>query len=185
MNKDVVICLIGESGSGKSTIANMLGDRGYNVIDSYTTRTPRYEGEGGHIYIKDKHIGELAAQDKLGGGNFEVMAYTYFDNEHYWVVRGQYLNKGISIYVVDVAGYQQLKLKEHEVKLVAIYLKTDANTRVGRMMNRGDYKDKIAQRIQHDYEIFSVVPCDYAVDANGELDEVFSKIMKIVAVKSV
>jgi guanylate kinase len=50
---DKIICLVGPSGSGKTTVARGLEKEGYNIIQSYTTRKPRFEGEWGHTFIEE------------------------------------------------------------------------------------------------------------------------------------
>ena len=47
----MLYCIIGPSGCGKSTVVSELNKLGYKSPDSYTTRPPRYPGEGGHTYI--------------------------------------------------------------------------------------------------------------------------------------
>ena len=50
-----IYCIAGPSGSGKTTIAEELKKRyGMKVLESYTTRAPRYEGETGHIFVTPK-----------------------------------------------------------------------------------------------------------------------------------
>ena len=40
--KDILFCLVGASGSGKTSVAYALQEKyGYNVIESYTTRPKR------------------------------------------------------------------------------------------------------------------------------------------------
>ena len=50
-NLDKIVCLMGASGSGKTTIAKELEKEEYNVIQSYTTRPPRESGEWGHAFV--------------------------------------------------------------------------------------------------------------------------------------
>ena len=47
-SKRKCICIVGKSGTGKSTLVNKLKFK-YNLtsVESYTTRPPRYENEQG------------------------------------------------------------------------------------------------------------------------------------------
>ena len=58
MNLDnYIFCLVGKSGSGKTTIANKLFDRyGYTQIASYTTRPPRSENDTDHTYVSSEEF---------------------------------------------------------------------------------------------------------------------------------
>ncbi|MDV7402737.1 hypothetical protein RZS08_65550, partial [Arthrospira platensis SPKY1] len=80
--KDKIICLCGESGSGKTTIAELLEKEGYNYIQSYTTRKARFEGEKGHIFVDEPPMDSTGIPEEE---NFvdtdDMIAYTYFDNE--------------------------------------------------------------------------------------------------------
>ena len=55
-----LIVLCGKSGCGKTTIASLLQEK-YNlkVIQSYTTRPPRYKNEEGHIFISKEEFDNL------------------------------------------------------------------------------------------------------------------------------
>ena len=64
----MIYVLIGESGSGKDTIAKELSKLGYKQVISYTTRPPRYTGEDTHIFIPPEEV-----------KNYELAAYTMYD----------------------------------------------------------------------------------------------------------
>lgn len=98
--RDNVIFLIGRSGSGKSTIADMLVERnGWSSVVSYTTRARRYRGEQGHIFVdtptaesmlfKDKE--RISSKDLKWHGKLKnnIIAYTFFNGNHYWATREQ------------------------------------------------------------------------------------------------
>ena len=73
MNKSLFL-FVGRSASGKTTVANMLERDGYNQIQSYTTRPPRYQDETGHTFISNKEY------DKLDN----IVASTLYNGYHYW-----------------------------------------------------------------------------------------------------
>lgn len=172
--KDTIICLAGESGSGKTTIAELLENEGYNYIESYTTRPPRFQGERGHVFVEEM----VFKQDIVRNAN--TIAYTFFNNHHYWAIRDQYQGKGTSVYIIDVPGIQTLKEKVKDATIVVIYLKVDKENRYNRMiLERGIYEAK--ERIDHDHNNFKVIDCDYVVDANGTIEETLDLIKQVLA----
>jgi guanylate kinase len=179
---DRIICLVGESGSGKSTIAEELSKKDYNYIQSYTTRKQRYEGEKGHIFVDYEMYIEstITVEDKAN-----IIAYTYFDGNHYWASREQYRNRGNSIYIVDPVGVRELKEEVKDAEIITIYLNADEQIRYNRMCKRkyGEeniYDEAIYSRIKHDKKAFKIIQCDYVVDSNRSLEEVLSDIENII-----
>ena len=193
--KDYLFCLVGPSGSGKTTIAYELQEKhGYNVIESYTTRPPRYEGEKGHVFVDDGIEDAWNWFPWLGGkalpGN--VIAYNNYNGYEYWATREQYQDKGVSLYVVDVPGAEMLKKTVKDAEIVVIALWADDETLWWRLAEReGYYKQrdfdgldkvtgKINTRFKNDIETFAVIPCDYAVNANKDIDTVTKRLRSII-----
>jgi guanylate kinase len=170
-NKDVIICIIGKSGSGKTEIAKFYEKKAINVIHSYTDRPQRYENEWGHIFIKPEEVDNYRA---------EMIAYTIFDKYHYFATKAQYKNKGITLYVIDPNGVKALKNKVQDAKLVFIYINTDEETRRGRMQLREDNEESIKARLEHDKEAFKLVECDYVIDNNGNFEDAISVLDSIL-----
>lgn len=170
---DRIIGLVGPSGSGKSSIATMLKQSGLNYIESYTNRKPRKINEEGHIFVNtDKALLVINSIDK---SKDSILAPTFFDDAYYWSTKEQYEGLGDSVYVVDVNGARELK-NNMRISSVVIYLQADKETRLSRMLNRQD----AFKRLSHDEDKFNAVSCDYVVNANKSLDEVFSEIKKII-----
>lgn len=140
MNKPLLL-FVGRSASGKTTIANLLSEKhGYKQVESYTTRTPRFDGERGHIFVNEeefKNLGELAA-------------YTYYNNNHYGTTFDQ-LNE-CDIYVIDVPGVEMLlqKMQENERPISIFYFDVSVHNRILRMKSRGDSDTMIINRLLHD-----------------------------------
>lgn len=161
--KDRIFCLVGPSGVGKTTIAKELEKEGYNVIQSYTTRKPREENEWGHIFA-DK-------LDKSKG----IIAYTWYDNNHYWATREQYQGKGDTIYVVDPQGATSLKKRIKDAEIETIFIYSDWNLREYRLTERYG-PSRTFKRLMHDAEVFEVVKTDVFIRNNGELDKTINII---------
>lgn len=176
MNK--IICIVGESGSGKSTMAELLEKQGYSYIKSYTTRSLRSSNEKGHIFVDmDRYI-----KDKKSGN---MIAQTFFNNNYYWTIKEQYDVKEKSVCVMDARGSKELK--ESRVNCISIFLKCDEKTRKRRMYFRkygyevsGTVDYEIENRMVNDKDAFKIVRCDYVLDSNGSIDEVFRCLKMII-----
>lgn len=188
--KDKIICLVGPSGSGKTTIAKELEKEGFNVIQSYTTRPPREPNEWGHTFLDGNPAYIPYVKNRIA--HQELYGY------HYWATKDQYQGKGTSIYIIDPAGAKQVKENVKDAEVVTIFLAVDREDRIRRLRRRfldennitmdsffdsklqSEMRGYIRERINRDVELFSLVRCDYVVDANRELQEVLNDIKQII-----
>lgn len=132
---------VGKSASGKTTIANILSEKyEYNQVWSYTTRSPRYEKESGHIFVSEEEFNNLG----------ELAAYTFYNGNHYGTTFEQ-LNE-CDIYVIDVPGVESLlkKYKDGGRDICIIYFDSTVHTRIHRMLNRNDSDMQIIARLLQD-----------------------------------
>lgn len=145
-----IYCIVGPSGSGKSTISKILErDYALSLVESYTTRPPRYPDEEGHIFVSDEEF------DNLG----DMCAYTEYDGHRYGVTP-EIIDQN-DIYVIDPYGVKYLRRKYHGRKgIVAIRLCMTEEERIKRMIDRGDPEDKIVKRIMQDTVSFSAEGID-------------------------
>ena len=142
MNKPLFL-FVGRSASGKTTIANALEEKyGYRQVESYTTRTPRYECERGHTFVSEEEFNNLG----------ELAAYTFYNGNHYGTTFDQ-LNE-CDIYVIDVPGVESLldKLKDDTRPVAIFYFDASIPTRIHRMVERGDGDHAIICRLLQDEE---------------------------------
>ena len=152
MKNDIIVCLVGMSGSGKTEISKELEKMGYNIIHSYTTRQPREKNEWGHTFVH--------AFDQPN----DIIAYTYFNNNHYWATESQCIGKGKSIYVIDPAGVSFLK-ENTILSSIVIFLVIDSQIAYERLQIR-DGKNKAIERKLHDEEVFSTVKTDWIINVS-------------------
>lgn len=168
--KTKIVCIIGESGGGKTSLLKSLELEGeINIIQSYTSREPRYEGEWGHEWGD----GHLFIEHSLAD---EVVASTYFNGNLYWANKKQFDEEKINIYVIDRRGIDLLRLlNKDEYEVYVIYINTDEMVRMERQVARevakggeeDEARDKMRERIEHDREAFKGLEYDFMI--NGDL----------------
>ena len=160
----IITLFIGPSGSGKSTTAlHLQNNYGLKVIESYTTRPPRFAGEPGHIFVTEEDFYAM-------GGVENALAYVFYNGFHYWITPEQFEDS--DIYIVDPQGAKMLLEKyqgQKEIKIVGFYAEEQELRR--RMKMRGDSEEAITARIATDHNWFSRAKAginyDFMVHTNG------------------
>lgn len=167
-------CIVGKSGSGKTTIANKLENAGLKVISSYTTRPPRHKNEKGHIFVDESFFNEnradMVAYDKYNGFEYGVTSEQIEEND---------------VYVINPSGIKYLKNNyEGDKLIVCIYLKTSLKDRYTRMRKRGNSLKFALKRLWvdmrefKDFEIRANLTCKNSNihDINTVVDKIFNYI---------
>lgn len=120
--KTKILCIIGRSGSGKTTIEQMLrhyDPHTYHRIVSHTTR-PMREGERQgreHWFVTEK-----AMPTRSG-----MIAYTRYGNADYWTDRSSIVPGFINTYVIDTDGFRYLRdLYGDEFDIRVLYIRRPA-----------------------------------------------------------
>ena len=157
MNKPLLLCLLGTSGSGKTTIANRLERRhGYIQAKSYTTRPMRDDPEDAntHTFITPEQVDEYSD---------DMVAWNWYNSNFYFATASMLNNA--SLYVIDKEGLLQLFRNYHDKDIAA-----------KRMAERGDSDKQIMQRLQYDAEAFEGCKdlCDFVIsnDANNGVNDI-------------
>ena len=181
MNRPL-FCFVGRSSSGKTTIANMMSENGYTQIASYTTRSPRYEGEKEHTFVSDEEY------DKLE----DIMAETLYNGHRYCTTLEQI--KNADIYVVDPPGVRTLLRNYDKIErsIHVLYFDADVCNRIQRMRQRGDSDAQIISRLLYDeaedwrselmsmnrQNSYKMIILD--IDANRDLEKVYYEVKNII-----
>ena len=179
----MIIVLLGASGSGKSTIENILSKNfGYEKIISYTTRKQRV----GEVNGKDYHfIDNGTFKEALDRGLFAE--YDEYSQERlYGTLKTDY-KKGNKVAVLTPNGLRQLRKKYIDNDIYAIYIDANLGTRIKRYIDRCgidkfnfDDKNEIASRVERDFAMFLGIEKDVdLVISNNEGEDAFSIAEKI------
>lgn len=133
MKRPIIIALVGNSGSGKTSLSLYLQERfGIPALVSYTTR-PMREGEADGI---DHHFVEDASSMPEN-----PLAHTVFAGKHYWTSHSQ-ISTPVVTYVIDEAGLVELKEKwSDRYNVLAFYIYRPDNPTSAERKNRD--KDRL------------------------------------------
>ena len=145
MTKNIYI-FAGKSGSGKDYIADKICEAlNLKKVISYTTRPKRYEGENTHVFVSQEEFDNI--RDNLA-------AYTLFNGYEYGTTFDT-INKS-DICILDVGGIKTLLKNKDRVNrpIVIIEIKAKTETRLVRMLNRGERYSDVAKRMVYDNAVF-------------------------------
>jgi guanylate kinase len=115
-SKPIIICIVGQSGTGKTYIADMLQEY-YDIpmIESRTTRPRRHPDEGGHLFVSETEYDTYKKED--------VIAHTVFGAYRYCCLIED-VQPGLNTYVIDEDGLHYLKENfsdEFDIYSVRVY----------------------------------------------------------------
>ena len=144
MKHDKIILLVGRSGSGKTTVADILrDDYGRSILQSYTTRPKRFDRETGHEFVNNLYYQRVNPND--------IVAYTYYDCNHYWATKQQVEEN--DIYIIDPAGIRYFRSHYFGIKqVVVVWLDCSPVMASARMKRQG--RTNIEERLEQDKDIF-------------------------------
>ncbi len=141
-----MIVLIGESGSGKSSVERKLVELGYKRAKSHTTR-PIREGEvdgEDYFFVTKEKIERMKAEGRFA-------EYIPYLNNIYALTIEECQDDRVA--VVEPTGLAQLEEKDY-LELFVVYLSTSEKIREERMLGRGDKPVDVTKRIVNDRFVF-------------------------------
>lgn len=174
-----MIILIGESGSGKTTILNKLEELGFEKAINHTTRKPRENEENTKEY---KFLTKEEFNKMWDNG--ELLQRAEFNGEYYGISTSSLKENGACISIVDSVKDIKNRAKElhiENVKIITIYIYVNEQERIKRMRARGDSEENIQIRLQLDREKFAKAKeiADYTVE-NIDIENTVNKIINII-----
>lgn len=156
----MIVILVGESASGKTTLAHNLQElEGFSQIITYTTRPPR-DGEINEVdyhFVTDERFNEMIKNNKfVEHANYRGWQY------------GTAINSKIKedkVIVLTPAGARALKRfaeghPELELDLFIIYLSVDRRSRLIKSLERGDDIEEACRRNLSDVGQFDAFECE-------------------------
>lgn len=151
-----MIVLIGKSASGKDTILNKLIENGYKKIITYTTRPMRKNETQDKTY---HFISEGEFKNKVEDGFF-VEWKSYITNNGVWYygsAKEDYdKSDDKTLVILTPDGYRDI-INSLGYRPKSIYIYANNSTIRGRLQKRGDDKNEVIRRIEHDNEDFKGV----------------------------
>lgn len=172
-----MIILIGESGSGKTTILNELEKRGFKKAINHTTRPKRNEGETAEYnFITKEEFEKMWSEGKL-------LQRAEFDGEYYGISTDS-LNEDVAcIQIVDSIADVKQRAKQlglGDMKIVSFYIHVPPEERTKRMLSRGDSLESIQKRLEIDSAKFKQARdvVDYTVE-NNILQQAVDEIIEL------
>ena len=190
--KPTLICVVGETGSGKDTLVNKAIEYGsfeFRKVCSYTDRPMRSTETDGveHYFITTEEFNKLKEERKD-----DILAYTHIKDEsqsnyngYQYMALSDELEKS-HIYIIDYNGLQFLKDKYSDtINIKTVYIHASYFTRRKRAKNtRSDFKKEFNKRVRAEKDQFKEFKklklYDYKIEnKDGKLDKAVKELYAI------
>ncbi len=176
--KQKILCIVGKSLAGKTESVNYIEQK-YNIpmIQSYTDRPPRYNGETGHTFITSEEMRAIPLEKKL--------AYTTFGGYSYCCTTDNVVDR--NTYVLDERGLDYLtKHFSHIYNIRSVFIDTDKLIRFNRGMEIYRNKEEVTKRLDRDEGMYNHIDSgelgyyNHFVNNNGSKEQLYKKLDRIV-----
>lgn len=174
-----VYCVLGRTGSGKSTITKEAAKQlNMNILRSYSTRQYLRQGE-----TKENSDHILISPDEVEKYRNDMIAYTERVGYCSFATKQQLLDN--NFYIINPTGYYELKLKtkDMDIELVTIMVNVPFSELRKRAKKRGDYDAWQANYIKESEEFSSFEKSnliDYFVLNDRSLEESVAKMVRVI-----
>ena len=190
--KPKLICIVGETASGKDSITKAAIEKMSNyeikTICSYADRPKREnETDGVEHYFVSTHKFNKIKKEREN----DILAYTRIkktDNPNHkgyqYMALNDELNKS-HIYIIDPQGLKFLKEKYSDtVDIISVYIHAPLDARRLRASERSDFETEFEKRVEAEKDQFNEFRSnhmyDYKIDNDfGQFDEAVNKLCVI------
>ena len=172
-----VYCVLGRTGSGKSTITKLVAEKlNMNILRSYSTRQYLRQGE-----TKENSDHTLISPDEVEKYRDDMIAYTDRVGYCNFATKQQLLDS--DFYIINPSGYYELKMKTKgmDVDLITIMITVPFNTLRKRAKKRGDFDQWQTNYIEESKEFFVFEKShliDYFVLNDMSIEESVEKMVR-------
>lgn len=176
-NLKTIFCIQGYTASGKDSITKQVSnDLNIPILVSHTTRPKRIkETEGIEYYFVEDDFFKDNENDFLENREYQTVKGIW----RYGLHKSELIDKPHSIFIVDKQGYNTLKDKLGEDKLISIFIEVSEDELRCRHLLRGDCPQEFERRLKSDIEEFRGHISDYVV-YNDNLDDAIEKVKNII-----
>lgn len=180
-NERVIMCILGESSSGKDALVNQIcKTSNLTRLISYTTRPQRKNEGATHIFVDEDIYNSMKE-------NNGIAAYTNINNNRYWSTIEQLYDS--DFYIIDPIGVDSLKnLNLPNLRIVTVYINVPEDVRKERAIKRGDdvvtYKSRCFSERNQFREMKKNMDVDYVVP-NIDFAKAYSVLKWICEVEGV
>lgn len=129
----MIITIVGRTGTGKDTLANILAEKGLRILKSYTTRPQRTPDEDTHIFINPEDVDKYP--NKVATTN--INGYDYF-------ATAEQLEE-CDVYIIDPNGLTELAKNSPDTAFLTVYMQAAPQERRFHAVQRVPLKDKIKE----------------------------------------
>lgn len=171
------ICIMGRSGSGKTTVESHLEKMGFRRSISYTTREPQIRnGKLEQDGVEYRFVNEEQFMQLVNNGN--IIEYQRLYGNLYGTPRPYGSKRFVGVVCTD--GFKALK-KLYGNQVIGIYLKCDLDVAMKRGENRDtDDQEQVRKRREEDEKLLiDMEECaDIVINTNQDTNRTIADILK-------
>lgn len=173
----VILCLVGPSCSGKTSIANILKSRDDFIVPiSHTTRDKRTnESDDAYYFITEEQF-----HDALNNG--QLVEHTVYASRHYGLSSEEIdrcLSTGKNLVIpVDIAGAQAIKMLYGEQAVSCFVFRTKDKVIESILQRDCPIEDKKHRLLSLNDEYKNHLYCDFTINNNADIESAAEALLR-------